>query len=226
MANDLRNQVFDNLNLLETDDLIDIWKKNDRVEWSETAFDVVQEILQNRLVEIPRQNDPVLEYKESLPEENFIKSQVMELAENNDINGLMSLLENNTDLMESLEAAMALAQLGDERGLNYLIASLMFPDPKISSQARRILVELNNPEGNLALESLQVDSDQPYIPKKVSIKKYSYLVGYIAYIVLNIFVSILVSFTPLPSYLRSILHLVIGYYVFKFIVNKAILSFR
>ncbi len=225
MTDDLRNQVFNNLNLLETDDLIDIWKKNDRVEWSETTFDVVREILQNRFVEIPKQNEPILEYEALLPDEQFIKSQVMELAENNDINGLVNILENNSDLMESLEAAMALAQLGDERGLNFLITSLMFPDPNISSQARKILVELNNPEGNLALESIDVDSDQPYVPKKVSIKKYSYLVGYIGYIALNIFASILMSFIPLSSFLKSIILLVIGYYMFKFVINKAILSF-
>ena len=225
MTDDLRNQVLGNLNLLETDDLIDIWKKNDRVEWSETAFDVVREILQNRLVELPKQGEPILEYEEVLPDEKFIKSQVMELAENNDINGLVDILENKSDLMESLEAAMALAQLGDERGVNFLITSLIFPDPNISSHARKILTELNDPEGNLALESLHADLDQPYIPKKVSIKKHSYLVGYIGYIALNIFASILMSFIPLPSFLKTILLLVIGYYMFKFVVNKAILSF-
>jgi hypothetical protein len=225
MTDDLRNQVFNNLNLLETDDLIDIWKKNDRVEWSETAFDVVREILQNRLVEIPKQNEPILEYEVLLPDEKFIKSQVMELAENNDINSLVNILENNSNLMESLEAAMALAQLGDERGLNFLITSLIFPDPNISSQARKILVELNNPEGNAALDSLQDDTSQVHTRKKVSIKKYSFLAGYASYITLTFLASILLSFTPFPSFLRFVLLLIIGYYIFKFVVNKTVLSF-
>lgn len=225
MTDDLRNQVFNNLNLLETDDLIDIWKKNDRVEWSETAFDVVCEILQNRLVEIPKQNEPILEYEVLPPDEKFTKSQVMELAENNDINGLANILENNSNLMVSLEAAMALAQLGDERGLNFLITSLIFPDPNISSQARNILVELNNPEGNAALDTLQDDTSQIHTPEMVSIKKYSFLAGYASYIALTFLASILLSLTPLPSFLRFVLLLIIGYYIFKFAINKTVLSF-
>jgi hypothetical protein len=225
MTDDLRNQVFNNLNLLETDDLIDIWKKNDRVEWSEIAFDVVCEILQNRLVEIPKQNEPILEYEILLPDEKFTKSQVMELAENNDVNGLVNILENNSNLMVSLEAAIALAQLGDERGLNFLITSLIFPDPNISSQARKILVELNNPEGNAALDSLQDDTGQIHTPEKVNIKKYSFLVGYASYITLTFLASILLSLTPLPSFLRFVLLLIIGYYIFKFAINKTVLSF-
>jgi len=52
------------LNLKETDELIEIWKKNDRVEWSETAFDVAKEILEQRLGDLPPQNEPIFKHVE------------------------------------------------------------------------------------------------------------------------------------------------------------------
>jgi len=64
MSNDLRKQIYDNFNLKETNELVEIWQKNDRVEWSEDAFDVVEEILQERLGKLPTQNEPVLEYED------------------------------------------------------------------------------------------------------------------------------------------------------------------
>lgn len=74
MSNDLRKQIHDNLNLKETDELIEIWKTNDRVEWTDTAFDVLKEILQQRLGEIPHQNEPVLEHVKSGTRENYDES--------------------------------------------------------------------------------------------------------------------------------------------------------
>ena len=62
MSSDLRKQIFNNLNLKETDELLEIWQKNDRVEWTEDTFNVIQEILQERLDELPPQDEPILEY--------------------------------------------------------------------------------------------------------------------------------------------------------------------
>lgn len=62
MSNSLRKQIYNNLNLKETDELVEIWQKNDRVEWSEDTFSVIQEILQERLGELPPQDEPILEY--------------------------------------------------------------------------------------------------------------------------------------------------------------------
>jgi hypothetical protein len=64
MVDNFCTQIFETLNLKETDELVEIWKKNDRVEWSEQAFDVIQEILQFRLGETPKQNKPIFEYAE------------------------------------------------------------------------------------------------------------------------------------------------------------------
>jgi hypothetical protein len=57
MDEDFRNQIYNNLNLRETDDLIEIWHQNDLTEWTDVALDVVREILQNRLGELPTEED-------------------------------------------------------------------------------------------------------------------------------------------------------------------------
>lgn len=62
VSKDLQKHIYNNLNLKETDELVEIWKTNDRVEWSEAAFDVLKEILEQRLSEIPSQNEPVFEH--------------------------------------------------------------------------------------------------------------------------------------------------------------------
>lgn len=62
MSSDFRKQVYNNLNLKDTDELVEIWKRNDHVEWTETTFSVIQEILQERLDELPPQGEPIIEY--------------------------------------------------------------------------------------------------------------------------------------------------------------------
>jgi len=61
MSGDLRGQLLNNLNLKETDELVEIWRKNDHNEWSDLAFDVIREILVNRLGELPLQAESSVE---------------------------------------------------------------------------------------------------------------------------------------------------------------------
>jgi len=56
----LHEQIYETWNLRETEDLLVVWQTNDRVEWSEDVFEVVEEILIKRGVEIPQQDPPVL----------------------------------------------------------------------------------------------------------------------------------------------------------------------
>lgn len=70
MSNDLHHQIYNNLNLKETEELVEIWQKNDRVEWAEDAFNVIREILHDRLGELPPQNEPILEYLDDKEEED------------------------------------------------------------------------------------------------------------------------------------------------------------
>jgi hypothetical protein len=82
------------------------------------------------------------------------------LKQQNDIRALLAMLENEPDWMDVLDAAEALAQLGDPRGLERLIQTLGDPDPDVREVAREILTELNDPRGNEALQ-------QPYTPAAV-----------------------------------------------------------
>ena len=70
MTNDFRGQIYENMNLKDTDELLDIWQANDRLEWSDAAFDVVKEILIKRLGELPPQDDPSLNEEDENDEED------------------------------------------------------------------------------------------------------------------------------------------------------------
>lgn len=61
MSNSLRRQIYNNFNLKETDELVEIWQQNNRVEWAEDTFSVIEEILRDRLDELPPQDEPILE---------------------------------------------------------------------------------------------------------------------------------------------------------------------
>jgi len=61
MNNELRNQIYDSLNLKDTDELLGIWQTNDHLEWSDSAFDSIRKILTKRGIEIPEQDEPILE---------------------------------------------------------------------------------------------------------------------------------------------------------------------
>ena len=57
MGDDLRRQIQTQMRLKDTADLVAIWKKNDRSAWTDEAFDVVREILLERLGELPTQTE-------------------------------------------------------------------------------------------------------------------------------------------------------------------------
>ena len=63
MSDAIREQIYSTLDQKETDELLAIWQANNRAEWSETAFDVIREILEARQGELPVQHAPVLESK-------------------------------------------------------------------------------------------------------------------------------------------------------------------
>ena len=73
MTEEFRRQVYQEFDLKDTDDLLDIWQTNDRVEWSEVAFEVIREILTKRKVEIPAQDEPIREHEASLSEDQDLE---------------------------------------------------------------------------------------------------------------------------------------------------------
>ncbi len=54
MNDNLRNEIYSNMNFKETDELIDIWEQHNLDEWTDVAFDVIEEILRIALVNFHR----------------------------------------------------------------------------------------------------------------------------------------------------------------------------
>ena len=48
MTNELHKQIYNELNLRETNDLLEIWQTNNRAEWSDIAFEIIKQILTER----------------------------------------------------------------------------------------------------------------------------------------------------------------------------------
>ena len=61
MNDNLHNQIYSRFDVKGTEELLGIWVANNRVEWSDVAFEVLEEILKKRINELPPQNDPILE---------------------------------------------------------------------------------------------------------------------------------------------------------------------
>jgi len=55
----LYQTVYRNMNLKETSELVSIWVKNDKSEWTNEAFEVIRDILVERLGDVPLQGTDV-----------------------------------------------------------------------------------------------------------------------------------------------------------------------
>ena len=55
----LSRSIRSNMQLKGSDELLAIWKKNDRLEWSDEAFAAIHDILLERLGNVPPQNEHV-----------------------------------------------------------------------------------------------------------------------------------------------------------------------
>lgn len=82
MNSNLHQQIYNNLNLKETDELVEIWQKNDRVEWTDDTFNIIRAILQERLAEIPPQNEPILEHSDLTEDKDALEDERISQDEN------------------------------------------------------------------------------------------------------------------------------------------------
>ena len=60
-SDSFRDSVHTSLLRKETEELIEIWKKNDREEWTDIAFEAIEEILLERLGAVPPQGEGIAE---------------------------------------------------------------------------------------------------------------------------------------------------------------------
>jgi hypothetical protein len=68
MDEELRSQIYNRMNQKDTDELIEIRQTHNTGEWTETAFDVVKDILLSRLGELPPQDEIQEEAEEEVEE--------------------------------------------------------------------------------------------------------------------------------------------------------------
>lgn len=64
MNEDDRRMIYNTQNQKTTEELVEIWQTNDRVEWVDETFEIIEQILLDRLGELPPQNEAVLEHVE------------------------------------------------------------------------------------------------------------------------------------------------------------------
>ena len=171
-------------------------------------------------------------------------SDIEELKRNGDIEGLFAFLQSNQDKSEKgwmarLDAAEALAQLGDPRGLDYLHRMAVSPSKDIQEVASEILDGLKDyqPEPIAQTEHYaQPKSDNLFF--KIN-SKYPYLVAWAAFIILYfIAVTILNPVTTLfltttqawlsewiSSLVLFMLLLVVGFFLFRYVIKIFVLPY-
>ena len=71
MDTDLPEIMYKSLRKETTDELLKIWKSNNHSQWSDMSFDVIREILQERSVELPPQNEPIFEEKKVISPKRY-----------------------------------------------------------------------------------------------------------------------------------------------------------
>lgn len=104
MSDDIRDQIYKNMDLKETGELLDIWQTNDRSEWADSAFEIIEEILKKRMGNsIPPQDEPILDADDD--EEEIIEDEDGEGDDDNLEDWEAKLLdrEDQPDFYDTLE---------------------------------------------------------------------------------------------------------------------------
>jgi len=92
---ELRDHLYRNFNEKDTEELLVIWQANNRVEWSDLAFEAIEDLLEKRIGTLPAQNDPILDYnhENSYNENDGLEEWEAKLLDN----------ENQPELYDTLE---------------------------------------------------------------------------------------------------------------------------
>ena len=153
-----RDQLHEDLKKRKTDELVAIWHEHDRSQWSDQAFDVMEAILIERLGQLPRtEGKDAAGHSQDVDED--VDPRILELWRQGDSDSLVRFFEDVSDVSLQLEAAEALADLGDEDALEVLIEALDDSDEKQAEKAAQMLDWLDLPRGNAALEERRIEFD-------------------------------------------------------------------
>jgi hypothetical protein len=172
-------------------------------------------------------------------------NEIKELKSKGDVENLFALLQSNKDSgdkdwMLRLDAAEALAQLGDKRGLDYLNQMMISSNKDIQEVASEILDELKDYQSEPILQAQVINQSNPNnLIYKIN-SKYPYLISWIAFISLYFVVTAILSpvvtlfWVIVPTWVtRSIssltallLNFTIGFFVFRFVIKKLVLPYK
>lgn len=142
MSDDFRDQIYNNLNLKDTDELVKIWEENDRSEWTDMTFEVLRGILQERLGTLPSQSEPFYEPIEINTKRN--SSKRVEFAH------LKSIPTQVRQVLSSVDRYLKAGELDKALG-ECDLAIQMSPDLAIAYNYRgQIYDEMNQLENAIA----------------------------------------------------------------------------
>jgi hypothetical protein len=135
------------LEALATDELVALWHEKDHSTMTVPALDALSKILTERLGKLPPENGGAEDRVDQ-----DVDPRVQDLWIRGDTGPLRRIFEETQDVRLQLEAAEALADLGDDDALDVLIEALDDSDPQINESAAEMLDWLDLPRGNQALE--------------------------------------------------------------------------
>jgi hypothetical protein len=143
-----REEVYEDLSAATTDELMAIRHENDRAGWTDLEFEVIEGILLERLGSLPRREAD----SGGGPEvDDEVDPRIQRLWAQRSTDSLRRIMLQEPDVSLQLGAAEALADLGDEAALDFLIEMLDKADQEYSDTAAKILDWLDVPRGNAAL---------------------------------------------------------------------------
>jgi hypothetical protein len=135
MNNEYSRQVYSTLELKETDDLLEIWKRNDREEWTDEAFEAIRIILTDRMGTLPAQKTDQEELndrsdssgvKDQIIPAYYSSNRILRLCQVMDIAAPVSvfvyLLANYQTLIQQI---LPLFQPYDDKSANIIQLSLL-----------------------------------------------------------------------------------------------------
>ncbi len=142
----LLESSYNELNLRDTEYLLQQWYEDDPEQWSDEAFAVIERILIERLGRLPSREETEADSTDEpllAPDEN-IDPEIGQMWTDADLDGLARALRHHPDWLSRMDAAEALAAWGDPRGRQYLQAALADPADDVSAVARETLKELDD----------------------------------------------------------------------------------
>jgi len=156
-----REQLRRELDAHGTDELVALWHERQHSAMPDSAVDMLEEILRERLGTLPRDEDGTGDEIDQ-----SVDPSVQALWREGDTNALMRIFEDAADVRLQLAAAEALADLGDEDALDVLIEALDDRDPQVTEMAAEMLDWLDLPRGNQALDDrgIEFEADARDIP--------------------------------------------------------------